>query len=99
MAAGMAVFGLSIGFDNVVSVTLIQRWAPPELLGRVWGLLLLAAAGSFPVSTFVAGLLARHLGPVAVFPITGALIALAMVFGLAQREFREFGTGPGGANG
>ena len=48
-----------------------------------------------PVSTFVAGLLARHLGPVAVFPVTGALIALAMVFGLVQREFREFGAGQG----
>jgi predicted MFS family arabinose efflux permease len=91
VAAGMAVFGLSIGFDQVISVTLIQRWAPPALLGRVWGLLLLASAGSFPVSTFVAGLLTRHLGPVAVFPISGALLALAIVFGLTQREFREFG--------
>ena len=35
LAAGMAVFGLGIGFDNVVSVTLIQRWAPPDMLGRV----------------------------------------------------------------
>jgi MFS family permease len=95
LAAGMAVFGLSIGFDQVISVTLIQRWAPPALLGRVWGLLLLAGAGSFPVSTFVAGLLARHLGPVAVFPLTGALLVLAIAFGLTQRKFREFGTRPG----
>ncbi len=91
VAAGMAVFGLAIGFDNVVSVTLIQRWAPPALLGRVWGLLLLASAGSFPLSTLIAGLLTRHLGPTPVFPIAGALLALAMLFGLAQREFREFG--------
>jgi MFS family permease len=92
VAAGMAVFGLAIGFDNVVSVTVIQRWAPPALLGRVWGLLLLASAGSFPVSTFVAGLLTRHLGPTPVFPITGALLALSMAYGLTQREFRDFGT-------
>jgi MFS family permease len=92
VAAGMAVFGLAIGFDNVVSVTVIQRWAPPALLGRVWGLLLLASAGSFPVSTFIAGLLTRHLGPTAVFPITGALLALSMLYGLAHREFRAFGT-------
>jgi MFS family permease len=92
LAAGMSVFGLAIGFDNVVSVTVIQRWAPPALLGRVWGLLLLASAGSFPVSTFVAGLLTRHFGPTAVFPITGALLALSMAYGLTQREFRAFGT-------
>ena len=92
VAAGMAVFGLAIGFDNVVSVTVIQRWAPPALLGRVWGLLLLASAASFPVSTFVAGLLTRHLGPTPVFPITGALLALSMAYGLTQREFRDFGT-------
>jgi MFS family permease len=91
LAGGMAVFGLAIGFDNVVSVTVIQRWAPPAMLGRVWGLLLLASAGSFPVSTFIAGLLTNHLGPVPVFPITGALLALAMVYGLSQREFRDFG--------
>ena len=93
VAAGMALFGLGIGFDNVVSVTLIQRWAPPALLGRVWGILLLASAGSFPVSTFVAGLLTRHLGPAPVFVISGALLALSMVYGLAHREFRDFGTG------
>jgi MFS family permease len=92
LAGCMAVFGLAIGFDNVVSVTVIQRWAPPALLGRVWGLLLLCSAGSFPVSAFVAGLLTRHLGPTAVFPITGALLALAMAYGLTQREFRAFGT-------
>ena len=72
LAAALSVFGLAVGFDQVVSITLIQRWAPPAMLGRVWGLLLLAGAGSFPVSTFIAGLLSRHLGPTAVFPVPGA---------------------------
>jgi MFS family permease len=91
VAAGMAVFGIASGFDNVVSVTLIQRWAPPAMLGRVWGLLTLASVGSFPAATFIAGLLARHLGPTPIFPISGALLALSMLFGLSQREFRDFG--------
>jgi predicted MFS family arabinose efflux permease len=94
LAAGMAVFGLSIGFDNVVSVTLIQRWAPPAMLGRVWGLLMLASVGSFPVATFVTGLLVHHLGPTPIFPISGGLLALSMGYGLTQREFRDFGSGP-----
>jgi MFS family permease len=92
LAFGLAVLGLSLGFDNVLSVTVIQRWAPPALLGRVWGLLLLCSAGSFPVSSFIAGQLTRHLGPTPVFPIAGGLLALAMVYGLTQREFRDFGT-------
>jgi MFS family permease len=92
LAAALSVFGLAVGFDQVVSITVIQRWAPPAMLGRVWGLLLLAGAGSFPVSTFIAGLLSRHLGPTALFPISGAVLALSMLFGLAHREFRDFGT-------
>jgi MFS family permease len=94
LAAGMAVFGVAIGFDSVVSVTVIQRWAPPAMLGRVVGLLLLASVGSFPVSTFVAGLLTRHLGPAPVFLVTGGLLAAAMLYGLTQREFRAFGVTP-----
>ena len=93
VAVGMAVFGLAIGVDQVVSVTLIQRWAPPAMLGRVWGLLILASTGSFPVSTFVAGLLTRHLGPTPIFPIAGALLAVAVFYGLARRDFRDFGAG------
>ncbi|HEX7160353.1 MAG TPA: MFS transporter [Trebonia sp.] len=96
VAAGLAVFGLASGFDNVVSITLIQRWAPPAMLGRVWGLMTLASVGSFPVATFIAGLLARHLGPTPIFPISGALLALSMLFGLSQREFRDFGAGSHG---
>jgi MFS family permease len=94
LAAGMAVFGVSLGVDNVLSVTLIQQWAPPAMLGRVMGLLILAGAGTFPLSTAIAGLLVRHLGPSPVFVISGALLAAAVLAGLTQREFRDFGTTP-----
>jgi hypothetical protein len=52
---------------------------------------MLASMGSFPVATFVAGLLVRHLGPT---PISGVLLALSMGYGLTQREFRDFGVEP-----
>ena len=74
---------------------MIQRWAPPAMLGRVWGLLTLASVGSFPVATFIAGLLVRRLGPAPVFPISGALLTLSLLYGLTQREFRDFGAGGG----
>jgi MFS family permease len=91
LAAGLSVFGLALGFDNAIWGTLIQRWAPPELLGRVWGVLMLASVVSFPLSTFVTGILTRHLGPAPVFPLAGALLALSYLFGLSHREFRQLG--------
>jgi hypothetical protein len=49
--------------------------------------------GSFPLSVAVSGVLIRHLGPSLFFPIAGAVVAVAILGGLTQREFREFGTG------
>ena len=92
MAGAMLVFGVALGFDGVLSITLLQQWAPPAMLGRVMGLVMLASAGAFPVSTAVAGVLTRHLGPSPVFPIAGVLLAAAIAGGLTQREFRDFGT-------
>ncbi|HEX4830692.1 MAG TPA: MFS transporter [Trebonia sp.] len=90
-AAAMFVFGLVAGFGNVIFVTLIQRWAPPAMLGRVMGVVMLGSLGSFPLATAVAGMLARHLGPSPVFVISGTLLALAIVAGLSQPRFRAFG--------
>lgn len=66
---------------------------PGGALTDRFGLMTLAAVGSFPVATFVAGLLVRHLGPTPNFPVSGQLLALSMAYGLTQREFRDFGTG------
>jgi MFS family permease len=90
-AAAMFVFGLVAGFGNVIFVTLIQRWAPPAMLGRVMGVVMLGSLGSFPLATAIAGMLARHLGPSPVFVISGTLLALAILAGLTQQRFRAFG--------
>ena len=90
-ATAMCVFGLVAGFGNVIFVTLIQRWAPPAMLGRVMGVVMLGSLGSFPIATAIAGMLARHLGPSPVFVISGTLLALAILAGLTQDQFRAFG--------
>jgi MFS family permease len=90
-ATAMCVFGLVAGFGNVIFVTLIQRWAPPAMLGRVMGVVMLGSLGSFPIATAIAGMLARHLGPSPVFVISGTLLALAILAGLTQDKFRAFG--------
>jgi hypothetical protein len=53
--------------------------------------IMLCAFGSFPLSVAVSGVLVRHIGPTLFFPVAGGLVALAILGGLTQREFREFG--------
>jgi predicted MFS family arabinose efflux permease len=92
---GAAVFlcltGVCNGLGNVTVLTVMQKWVSPGMLGRVMGLVMLCAFGTFPLSVAVSGVLVRHLGPVPFFPVAGALVAVAILSGLTQREFRMFG--------
>jgi predicted MFS family arabinose efflux permease len=90
-APAVLVFGAGAGFGNVVMITLMQHWAPSRLLGRVMSLVMLASLGSFPVSVAVAGILVRRLGPPPFFPICAAVLAVALVGALSQRQIRKFG--------
>ena len=90
-AAMLFVTGAANGLGNVTVLTVLQKWTPPALLGRVMSALMLCAFGSFPLSVAVSGVLVRHLGPAPFFPVAGALVAVAIGVGLTQREFRTFG--------
>jgi MFS family permease len=92
--AAVATFALGIcnGLGNVVFLTLIQRWAPRHLLGRVMSLVMLAGMGSFPLSVAVSGVLVHHLGPSPFFPVAAATVAIATLGAMSQREFRDFGS-------
>jgi predicted MFS family arabinose efflux permease len=90
-AVALALFGGLNGFGNVLAVTAVQRWAPPELLGRLMGLVLLASFGIFPVSVVLGGLVVHDFGPAPFFPAAAAALAVAVLGGLTQRTWREFG--------
>jgi MFS family permease len=90
-AAALGVAGACNGLGNVTVLTVLQKWVPPGLLGRVMGTVMLCSFGSFPLSVAVSGVLVHHLGPTPFFPVAGALIAMAILGGLTQREFRAFG--------
>ena len=90
-AAFLGLVGFCNGLGNVTFLTVLQKWVPAGMLGRVMGALMLCAFGTFPLSVAVTGVLVRHLGPVPFFPVAGALVAAAVLFGLTQREFRTFG--------
>jgi len=93
-AAATFVLGACNGFGNTMFFTLLQRWAPPGLLGRVMSVVMLAGLGTFPLSVAISGVLIRQIGPSLFFPVAGAMVAVAIVGALSQREFRYFGSMP-----
>ena len=88
-----AIFGLGVmnGFGNVLTLTAFQKWAPPELLGRLSGVLMLASLGVFPISVALAALFVRHLGPASFFIFSAVTLTVAILAGLSQRTWRDFG--------
>jgi predicted MFS family arabinose efflux permease len=94
VAAAMAAIGIANGFGNVLTITAFQRWAAPTLLGRLMGLILTASFGVFPVSVVVAAFFTRDLGPASFFLFAAAALAAALLAGLTQRSWRDFGVSP-----
>jgi predicted MFS family arabinose efflux permease len=89
--AALVVYGAMNGFGNVVMITAFQRWAPPALLGRLTGVLMLASFGVLPVSAAFAAFVVHGLGPAPFFPLAAAILAASILTGLSQRSWREFG--------
>jgi predicted MFS family arabinose efflux permease len=92
--AALIVLGAMNGFGNVVMITAFQRWAPPDLLGRLAGVLTLASLGVYPISVVLAAGVVHGLGPAPFFPIAGATLGFAILLGLTQRAWRNFGVIP-----
>lgn len=90
-AAADVVFGATASFGNVIIVTLLQQWAPAQLLGRVMSLVMLASIGAFPASVALSGIIVHSIGPAPFFPAAGVILALAVLLGATQRQFRDFG--------
>jgi hypothetical protein len=67
----------------------VQLVIPRHLLGRVMGLLMFGSLGTYPISVAVVGALSNQFGPAILFPFSGLLLALVMLFGMTQRVARE----------
>ena len=84
----MLLAGITGSIVNVVLFTAVQLAIPSHLMGRVMSLLLFGSFGVYPFSVSLAGVLSTHLGPASFFPLSGLLLALAMLFGMTQRALR-----------
>jgi MFS family permease len=90
LAAGaLAGMGLTNGLSNVIALTAIQQKMPRALLGRVASVLMLTSLASYPLSVAVTGVVTQRFGPAIVFVVSGALMVLATIYGLFQREMRQ----------
>lgn len=98
--ATLAIGGVFDSFGNLIFITVMQRWAPPQLLGRVMGLLITGSLGAYPVSVAAGGLMVRAWGPAPLFPASAGIVVLALLGGLTQRSWRSFsGTEAAGSTG
>ncbi|HSZ39681.1 MAG TPA: MFS transporter [Trebonia sp.] len=91
VAVAFALLGAMNGFGNVLTITAFQKWVPAGIIGKVTGLLMLGSFGVFPVSVALAAFSTRTLGPAAFFVFAGATLTVAILAGLTQREWRDFG--------
>jgi predicted MFS family arabinose efflux permease len=92
--AMMALWGGLNMCANVTTQTAFQRWAPPDLIGRLSGLLMTTSYGMFPISVALAGLVAHHYGPGAFFVFAAVAVAPTLAWALSQQAFRDFGMRP-----
>ncbi|MGH2908609.1 MAG: hypothetical protein ACRDK8_04855, partial [Solirubrobacteraceae bacterium] len=90
-AVMLAGFGLLNGFSNVLTLTAFQRWARPQMVGRLMGFLMLGSLGVFPVSVLAGGLVVHALGPAVFFPLSAATVAVTVAAALCFRDWRWFG--------
>lgn len=84
-----------IAIGNLLLITGLQQWAPPQLLGRLTGVLMLASVGMMPISTLIAGFVIHLTGPRAYFPLDAATLTVAALAQLMAPSWRRFDpTGP-----
>jgi hypothetical protein len=91
----LAGFGLCNGFSNVLTITAFQRWARPQMLGRLMGFLMLGSLGIFPVSVLLGGVIVHGLGPSVFFPLSAVSVAATVFVSLCFRDWRDFGATAG----
>jgi predicted MFS family arabinose efflux permease len=85
--AGIIMFGwgLNAGIAMASHRTLMQTNTPPEMMGRMMGLMMLGFMGALPIGALVSSVLAPQLGPVVTMRVVG-LATMAMTIPLTWRR-------------
>ncbi|MFI9804147.1 MFS transporter [Streptomyces sp. NPDC052301] len=91
VALMLAVNSAAVVLWNVCTVSLRQRLAPPDMLGRVTSGYRLAAWGTMPVGAALGGVLAGHVGPALPWATAGLLLlgCLPLLRGMPRTPSRR----------
>jgi MFS family permease len=90
--ASLFVIGCLNGYIGIVLVTLLQKSTPPEMMGRVMSLVMIAGMGLVPVSQAVSGFVLKvSFG--GVFAGCGVLIVLIAATSLLSKDVKDLGLG------
>lgn len=83
--------GISLAFVNVLFSIVLQQETPPELQGRVFGLLNATAGAMSPIGMMLAGALADAASPALLTSFCGLAIVLVAVLGLiGLKDLRQY---------
>ena len=82
MAAGVALWGLHMGFTQGLLATLVADTAPPELRGTAYGMFNLLSGLALLIASVLAGALWESVGAESTFFAAAHFTAIALV-GLA----------------
>jgi MFS family permease len=82
VAAGVALWGLHMGFTQGLFATLVADTAPPELRGTAYGMFNLLSGLALLIASVLAGALWESVGPQSAF-FAGALFTAIALVGLA----------------
>jgi len=82
VAAGVALWGLHMGFTQGLLATLVADTAPPELRGTAYGMFNLLSGLALLIASVLAGALWENVGPQSTF-FSGALFTAIALVGLA----------------
>jgi len=94
VAAGVALWGLHLGFTQGLLATLVADTAPPELRGTAFGMFNLLSGLSLLLASLLAGLLWERIGPQGTFLAGAGFTAIAFAgLAAARRIAPNIGAG------
>jgi Na+/phosphate symporter len=85
----MPIGGVANSVTTVLLFTVVHLVIPRHLLGRIMGLLMFSSFGTYPRSVALVDVLSNQFGSAILFPFSGLLLAVVMLFGMTQRVARE----------
>lgn len=91
LAAGVALWGLHMGFTQGLFAALVADASPPELRGTAFGMFNLVTGGALLAASLIAGKLWDAIGPAGTF-LAGAAFCAATLVGLSRMRRHGLGT-------